>query len=73
MPFYQKKQEEKKKREFEKRAKAFMLGTRDLILKYKCDWQAFLKFTDKGIIPDIRVADATEEIARVNNLSKNKK
>ena len=42
------------------RAKSFSKEHRELVRKYRCDWNAYLEITDNGIIPSLRIIDVTK-------------
>lgn len=72
IPFYKKKIDDKKRADFAKKAEAFIDEYRLLILKHSCDFQPYLKIGENGTTPEIRIINVTQEIARVNNLKKEK-
>lgn len=56
-----------KDQDFKARAKEFINEYRQLVRKWKCDWQAKLDFLDggnSGIVPKMQLRDVSEQIEK---------
>jgi len=56
-----KKEEQKKKSEIEKKAQKFIEEYKELAKKHECEIQAYLTFSERGVIPGLRVVEKKEE------------
>ena len=67
------KEQEKKRKELEERTQEFLLQYRSLRKTYRCDIQSYLKFSENGIAPGLRIIDVTEQIKEEGKSAKKTK
>jgi len=68
VPAFRKKKQEKANQEFRNRAEDFKLEYMELSKKHRCDFDAFLRASDKSIVADIRIIDISGSlIEKVEN------
>lgn len=63
--------QQEKQKDFEKRAKSFVIAYKELTRKYECDWQCLLHGSENGIVPKMQLIDVKEQIEKERN-EKNK-
>ena len=60
----QKKQEQEQQKELENRAKQFAEDYKIIREKHKCDIQPFIEFKETGLLPKIKIIDATQQVEK---------
>ena len=60
----QKKQEQEQQKELDNRAKQFVEDYKIIRKKHRCDIQSFIEFKETGLLPKVKIVDASDTIKK---------